>query len=342
MERPVERAQWLDRLRGVAAVGMVVVHVTHAVLREDLRATPGFRVVDAAFGLVAPTFLFCVGASFALRPAGPLGPRVLRAAGLFALGYAMHASGLIGYVRSGAPAELALFMQADILQVIAFALLLLAVTARAAPATWPWITVLLGGLAVLAGPFVADAGQRAPLVIAPYLTYAVATQFPLFPWLGHALLAAGGTQLRAQRGGLFWLAGIAALVSFVLFFAPLPTHDPYRTGPAYAVARFGVVALLGGALAHARLPARIDAVLALLGRRPLFLYVVHVALVYGRHPLSLRTRIGPELGVLGVAFAACLTLVAMTLLTWRWDSAMQARRTSRMVPTGPSDGGGAP
>ncbi len=327
------RVPWLDRLRGVASIGMVVVHVTHAVLRDDLRATPGFRIADMAFGLVAPAFLFCVGASFALRPAGPLRPRLLRAAGLFVLGYAMHASGLVGYVRTGAPAELALFFQSDILQVIAFALAILAGLATVAPVRWPLVALALGTLVLVLGPFIGDVGVRAPAPIAPYLTVAVATQFPLFPWLSYALVAAGARGLalrgRSAEGDLLVLIGGAVVAALVLLFLPLPPHDRYRTGPANAALRFAIVAFLGWALGRARLHGRLDALLGLLGRRSLFLYVVHVALVYGRHPLSLRSRIGPELDVPGVVLAVTATLVAMTLLTWGWDAFLHRTSVSR-------------
>jgi uncharacterized membrane protein len=312
------RAQWLDRLRGLAAIGMVVVHVTHAVLREELRATPGFRVADAAFGLVAPAFLFCVGAAFALHPSSRLGPRLLRASGLFVLGYAMHVSGLVGYVRSGGHDELALFLQADILQVIAIALAFLAVVARALPVSWPFASLALGALALVAGPFVAGPGARAPAALAPYLTYGVTTQFPLFPWLAYALVAAGVRGL-PKPVSLARMGGVGVLVALALLFLPLPAHDAYRSGPAYAAVRFSVVAALGAAMGRVRVPSRVDSLLALLGRRSLFLYVVHVALVYGRNPVSLRSRIGPELGVVGVCMTVCATLAAMTALTWWWD-----------------------
>ncbi len=327
------RVPWLDRLRGIAAIGMVVVHVTHAVLRDDLRATPGFRIADMAFGLVAPAFLFCVGASFALRPSGALRPRLLRAGGLFVLGYVMHASGLIGYVRTGAADELALFFQSDILQVIACALAILAALATVAPIRWPWAAIFIGALALGVGPFIGDVGAHAPAPIAPYLTVSVATQFPLFPWLSYALVAAGGCSLTGRAGSAegarLVLASGAGIAALVLLFLPLPPHDRYRTGPANAALRFASVAFLGWAMGRARLPPRLDAFLALLGRRSLFLYVVHVALVYGRHPLSLRSRIGPALGVPGVVLAVIATLVAMTLLTWAWDAVLHRTSVSR-------------
>ena len=329
---------------------MVVVHVTHAVLREDLRSTAAFRIADVAFGLVAPAFLFCVGASFALRPSSPLGPRLLRAAGLVALGYAMHASGLVGYVRSGAPGELALFLQSDILQVIACALAVLAVSARVTPARWPWAALLLGALALGAGPFVGDVGARAPRVLAPYLTYAVTTQFPLFPWLAYTFVAAGARGLTSRAGapdGLLALAVAAVVAAIALVFLPLPPHDPYRSGPSNAAVRFALVALFAWALGRVPRPprptapapagpsrnlhGRLDGLLGLLGRRSLFLYVVHVALVYGRHPFSLRTRVGAALGVPGVVIAVAATLSAMTLLTWGWDR-LSDRRTSAQRP----------
>jgi uncharacterized membrane protein len=325
--QPLERALWLDRLRGVAAIGMVSVHVTHAVLRDTLHDTTGFHVADVLFGLVAPAFLFCVGASFALKSDLPPGPRLARAAGLFALGYLMHVSGLVGFLRKGARTELELFLQADILQVIALALALLAVLAWLSPAHWRTCALLLGVAAFGLSPFITSRAAGLPAVVAPYVTYAVPTQFPLFPWLGHALVAAA---LVFGRRRLLLVCCGALVLSAVCLPLPLPPHDPFRAGPAYAAARFAAIALLGWLLGLPRLPSRVDSLLALFGRRSLFLYVVHVALVYGRHPLSLRSRVGPVLGPWGVALAIVLTLALMTLATWIWDKRRASARAPRV------------
>ena len=298
---------------------MVVVHVTHAVLREALRDTPAFRAADMAFGLVAPAFLVCVGASFAIRPEGPIRPRLTRAGLLFALGYAMHASGLVAYMRSGSRAELAIFAQADVLQVIACALSLLTLLAAVAPRQWPWASLSLGVLAMCVAPWASALAQRLPFFVAPYFSYDVATQFPLVPWLGYALIAAGALGLHARGVPLAGIAVTVASLVVIASLVPTPPHDVFRAGARHALARLALVAALALALRRAPLPAWVDAILALLGRRSLFLYVVHVALVYGRNPLSLRARVGPVLGPLGVATCVAGTLVVMLAVTWTWD-----------------------
>jgi surface polysaccharide O-acyltransferase-like enzyme len=333
---------WLDRLRGVAAIGMIVVHVTHALLREDLRDTAAFRAVEIVFGLVAPAFLFCVGASFAAG--GGARARLLRAAALFALGYAIHASGLVAWLRTGRRDELAVFLQADILQVIALALALLlalslalsaALPEPAAERAWTLTAAGLGVMAFALAPFAHRLGEGdLPAALLPYFSHAATTQFPVVPWLGHALLAAAAMRAFGARPAHAWLVSIAlaaVALAAVAWLVPLPAHDPWRAGPSYALARFAAIALAGGALARVELPRVVDDVLSLFGRRSLFLYVTHIALVYARQPWSLRSLVGPRLSPLACAIAAAAVVVVMGGIARGYESARKMFRSSERV-----------
>jgi hypothetical protein len=249
----------------------------------------------------------------------------------------MHASGLVGWLRSGSHDELAIFLEADILQIIALALVaLLALSAAIADArARTRVVAALGVLAFAVAPFAQRLGvSDLPTPLLTYFSYATTTQFPLVPWIGHALLAAAATSAFADRPAHRWLAGVAlaaVAAAMIAWILPLPAHDPWRAGPSYALARFASIALAGAALARAELPRRLDEVLALFGRRSLFLYVTHILLVYARQPWSLRSLVGPRLSPIACALVAVVVVVAMGFLARAWEAATKWFRSPTRV-----------
>jgi hypothetical protein len=258
---------------------MIEVHVTNALLAADFRSGRLFRGVDFVNGLVAPAFLFCAGyAAAATRH--PLARDMRRSVVLLALGYVLHVSGAF---RHDWPSV----WQADILQIIAIALAVVAVFRGALPCA------VLALVIALATPFVRGLDTSGwPAVIRPYFTDAVPTQFPFFPWAAFALGGAACAALAPSR--LVWIAA-ATLV--------LGALDP-------AFLRFGLVVLgaWGLWLLEARSLGSADKLLSLFGRRSLLVYFAHIIVVYGTHPWSLRSLVGPVLGPL----ACGLVWVAVT------------------------------
>ena len=83
-----------------------------------------------------------------------------------------------------------------------------------------------------------------------------------------------------------------------------------------ALTRLAIVALLAGVLARAEAfsMALSDTVTATLSRRSLLVYFVHIAVVYGTHPASLRSLVGPKLGWEACALVWIAVTAAMTAL----------------------------
>ena len=322
------RLVFIDVLRGLATVAMIEVHVVNALLAPTLREGMVFRIVDALNGLVAPTFLFCAGFGLArtLQKAWSDGsqwrPRTYqhlrRCGGLFVLGYILHATPLVGLAH-GHDGEslgdaratiLRAFLQADILQVIALALAVLALLAATTRSRERFIAAAAIACvgAILVTPAIRSFDvSRWPMAVQPYFSDHVESQFPLFPWLAFAVAGAGVGSLAGDKLGwartLGWVgvgcvllaAGAASLPADLLF----PPHHAWNTGPAASFARLGAVCLLGGGLARdppisTTSPA--GRAVLLLGEHSLLIYFVHIAVVYGRNPLSLRSRIGPTMG----------------------------------------------
>jgi uncharacterized membrane protein len=340
------RLAFLDRLRGLAVVVMFEVHVVHALLAPEARRSPFYLALDAVNGLVAPAFLFCAGFAVARGFDGEMAPgerlaRVARRAlGLFALGYALHASGLVAatlaVVRGGDPSDgWATFLQADILQIIAVAL---ASVGAASVALGPrprfaraCALAAFGSIAVT--PFVRALDlSHLPAAVQPYLTERVTTQFPLVPWLGFVFAGAavGAMSVGAGRWRRTLLAAAAGslLVAGLAWSARdiFPTHDPWTAGPAYMLARLGVVAAIGAGVETEVIPGELDRVLRLLGRRSLLVYVAHIVIVYGHHPLSLRSIFGPRLGWAGCTVFWVVVTVAMVALATAREVLMRRGR----------------
>ncbi len=344
LDDKAERLPFLDRLRGLAAVVMLEVHVLNALLFSGRRAGRFFATINFLNGLVAPAFLFCAGFALAIslrrswgghRWNGLLLASLRRGAYLLAVGYGLHGSSFLwhGFFYPRAWAE---FWQADILQVIAISLTFLSLLAFALrrPGRFAFASLLAGALVLLLTPYARALSTSGwPAWARPYFSDGVITEFPLLPWAAFAILGAAvgvrpsahwGKKLVAAAGA----AGVAAGVMFVLSPRILPPHSPWSAGPPYMLARFAVVCLLGallsiGAGASAggeRGPVRrfVDRVLLRFSRHSLLIYVVHIPLVYGGYGFSMRASIGTRQGYLGcgmwfVALAAAMYLLAATV-----------------------------
>lgn len=344
---PVRRV-FLDRLRGLAVIVMIEVHVVNALLSTSLRGSSAFRALDRANGLVAPTFLFCAGLALGIprptRGGSPIAAAARRALGLLAIGYLMHASHLPAALR-GDRSALAQWLQADILQVIALSLFTAALVSRALGPRAGLALAALALVAFTAAPAVArlDA-SRAPVWLAPYLSTKVPSQFPLLPWVGYAF--AGAAIAHVVEGGSTAARPVAyarafAAVAVAAAVAGLAWSRLGRDGggrsPGDALIDLAATATLAGLLAArdarpgeaSRALVALDGALRTIGNHSLAIYVVHVAWVYGRHPASLRSLLGPTLS----APLCALTWAGVTLVMWGLAVRLHARRARRPAAT---------
>ena len=309
----MRRVHSLDWLRGLAVFVMIEVHVTNALLAPAFRATAAFRLVDAVNGLVAPAFLACTGIAWSwTRELGTLRDKLRRSAILFALGYALHVSGLFVGDRPS-------FYQCDVLQVIALSLAVLSLLSAVRSPTW--LYPLGVPVFFLLAPWVWRLDTHAwPAFVRPYVSNAVTTQFPIFPWMGFVF---GGAALglvareKLLRPFLFF-GGISAFGAGLALVIPFPPHDVYANGPAAMFVRLGLVFGVGAVFAAVESvrpeEGSFRRFLSLLGHRSLLVYFAHIVLVYSRQPLSLRSLIGPQLGPAAVVATWLAVTAAMGLL----------------------------
>lgn len=316
-----QRLPFLDRLRGLATLVMLEVHVVNALLLPARQEGTLWTVVNFVNGLVAPAFLACAGLGFAVALGGRGGSlvgRLRRAAEIILLGYALHSTELFWHGLRDRRAQQAL-LQSDILQVIGLSLVLLtglwALLRRTR--AFPAAALGLALLWLLVTPWLAALDVRGwPIWLAPFINRSVPSEFPLFPWMAFALLGAalGALPGTLDPPRLARVAFLALLGGGLALFSGglLPVHDPYRDGPAYALLRFAVVCLLGAALCSPRWRFA-DPLLAPLSRHSLRVYLAHIPLVYGGFGFSLRYTLGAG----SRDWPVCLLIfAALALLMW--------------------------
>ena len=288
---------------------MIEVHVTNALLATSLRHTQTFRVVDFVNGLVAPAFLFCAGYAAAAGQHS-LARDAKRTGVLVALGYLLHSSALL---RADWPG----FFQADVLQIMGISLMGVSAVGRLARKRAAVAWAMLAAACLLLAPASRSLDSaRWAAALRPYLTDAVPSQFPLLPWAGFVFGGAAAARIPprslAPVGGV--ALGVAGVASLLMHAASSP--EAYRASPSVALTRLAIVALLAGVLARAEAfsMALSDTVTATLSRRSLLVYFVHIAIVYGTHPASLRSLVGPKLGWEACALVWIAVTAAMTAL----------------------------
>jgi len=156
------------------------------------------------------------------------------------------------------------------------------------------------------------------------------TTFTAFPWIGFAFAGAALGALiskareRAEQQTLFAVVGVcgASLIGFGFFAASLPSiyadASFWTTSPTYFAIRTGAM-MMTLAIAYGvgeLFPSggAVGSVLARLGRSSLFVYWIHVELVYGYASWALRRRLPLWGTAIGYVIFAALVYAAVV---WR-------------------------
>jgi acyltransferase len=372
MQEHTRRIPFIDIMRGVAVVVMVMGHSIDSVLSMDERTTEAFRLYDAVRGFTAPIFLFVAGFAFTIVTernwlayrafSSRLRRRLWTVAGLFFVGYLLHLPFLSfqKLVIDTRPEEYAQLFQVDVLHCVAASMVILQILVFFARSQRTygrnvWITT---AVVVLGAPFVwmMDFAPYLGSFLAPYLNQSRASIFPIFPFSAFMLAGAGVAHhyLPAFAEGreksffrLLFRAAIVVGAAGVLFdLLPVslyPSHDYWKTSPNFYLVRMCAVLLVTWAFFRIRnVPDRIRRPLLMLGQASLFVYIVHLMVVYGSAAnIGLQTLVGRTLPYYYAALVAVAVLVVMIALTYarqylkthhEWRArALQAGVTSTIV-----------
>lgn len=291
------RVAFVDWLRLLAALQMIVGHTVDAVLVEPARANDAFAVWTQIRGLTAPAFLLASGISFALatrledddayaalraRP-GARRRRVIRSGWLVVLGTLLHAF--------DAPWVI------DVLQCVGASLLALDLLVTLVPRP----STLVAIVGVLAVGVLAIAAPLDDAVHASHhtgvLRFALGwidddggSLFPLFPWafyvftgvvVGRVAIREGArTEGKAIVRRLATLAVAALAVAGVWNLLDPPLAATWSAHPVVLLGRSGLVVGLAAALALVGLRAELPDWGTTLAGETLALYVVHLLVLY--------------------------------------------------------------
>ncbi|HJZ77083.1 MAG TPA: heparan-alpha-glucosaminide N-acetyltransferase domain-containing protein [Vicinamibacterales bacterium] len=324
------RLGYIDWARGLAVLLMIEAHTLDAWTRFDARGTIAFRDATVVGGFAAPLFLWLAGVGVALAAARTAERRGSRAAvnavcrrglQIFVLGLLFRFQALV-LTPGGALVSL---FRVDILNVMGLAMVgagLLWGAASSVRGRVGWLSVAATAV-TLAAPIVraSQAVDSLPIWLQWYVRpFGDMTTFTLFPWAAFlfagsatGVLVAGSAGQRIERrvhGAL--AASGAALVGLGFYAASRPVlyhaSSFWTSSPAWFAIRLGILmlafeALYGLETAAAGRARGADMLrglvsawsmpMARLGQASLFIYWIHVELVYGyaswfwRHRLPL-------------------------------------------------------
>jgi uncharacterized membrane protein len=312
----------MDTARALGVVAMVMGHTLDALLSEAARATPAVAGYWNARGFTAPLFMIVAGWSGAVaiersdvRGLAMVRGRLRRVLLLFGIGYVLHWPGWgLDRLLAGDREVWAHLLAFDALHAIALALLVSSLV-LALPWSGRGKAIILLALAALAS--VLGAGPRTPVYALPAPPIALAlfqagggtSPFPVFPWAAYFFVG-GAMGLLAPPGRAGAIARAAAGGGLVLAtcWAGVGSLPPEDT--VLHLHRVGVVLVLLASLSS--VPPALASRLAPLGRASLWVYAIHVPIVYGWSTFpGLAAWIGPRLGV-GAAIAVGVAVLAMS------------------------------
>jgi len=344
------RLGYLDWLRGVTVLVMIEAHTFDAWTLPSERARPWFGRLMLVAGMAAPLFLFLAGIAVSLAAAshmrkgaaaGPAGRRVeQRGWQIFRYAFLFR---LQSFVLGGLKSPRSL-VKVDILNIMGPAIATTAMVWRAGSTRWRralWLTLATAAI-VLVTPWI----RATPLLDALpdplewYIRPPVGQgTFTLFPWA--AFVPAGavlGLAIDGARTSEWWrprwlqsgvLATGLALIGSGIWAASRPAVFPasfWTTSPTYFVIRTGILLILVAVAwlwsvrpwARPQTPRPLET----LGLGSLFVYWVHVELVYGAAGRPLRHALTLEQCV--VAWA--LFSMAMFALLLGWNASRPTRQ----------------
>ena len=314
---------------------MVFAHVTDAWTRDADRNDGRFFATVFVNGLAAPMFLLLAGVALALaaesrcRVIGRVeAGRTVRRRGwqVFGLAFLFRAqSQLLGW------GSWVNFLKVDILNVMGLAMVGVA---------WIWSLVpgrqwRIWGYAIatahfaMLNPVVRDAAWLAPLpdLLEWYVrSMPGRTSFSLFPWAGFLTagalageLVAGARDPKQElrvHGGLAVAATLCIALGIALSFLPSIYADSefWSTSPTFFFIRLGLVV---ATIPLAWLINLSWEPLVTMGRSSLFVYWVHVEMVYGAATLPLNRLLPWELTMLS-ALALCALLYKLVHAKNAW------------------------
>ncbi len=340
-------------MRGLAVLIMIQAHVLDSWTRPDVRGTWQFAWAMIVGGFAAPLFLFCAGLSVAFSARSKLrrhGDRAAaaravmkRGAWLLVLAFLFRIQAFVlGWSHN--PAAL---LKVDVLNVMGLSIVLAAAVWALFERRGEIAFAAAAAIVAFATPAVhaANALGALPDPVEAYLRPPFRSGwFSIFPWTGFVLAGAvpgillSATASRRDEARLnLWLAaaGIAITgLAYVASFLPsvVGPSEFWGGSPAFFFVRTGILTALVpfAYLWQHTFLGRSWSPLQQLGRTSLFIYWIHVEMVYGL--VSLRIHKSMTHAQAWAAFAAfAVFMLICSVLKDRIASAIAPRKDRRFA-----------
>ncbi|MBI1802967.1 MAG: DUF1624 domain-containing protein [Ignavibacteriae bacterium] len=346
---PKRRHLFIDLYRSAVILLMLEGHVFRTFLPPDVQQTPFFQFHEFFHGLSAPAFLFGAGLTFVISTRKrwesyhhwdePLARRVRRLLLVLCLGLGLHLPyfSFRKILLEGTHDEILQFFRFDVLHCIGVGLLLLHALVFFFKTEVRFYGLVLATTVTVcfATPLMwdVDVVRMLPVPIAQALSGSHGSLFPLFPYVGFLfagvivsweyLIASEQRRERLFMQKLLTIGASLIIVGILSDVVPIRIYPHYNfwfTSPSYFLIRVGalmmVVAAFWYAAARTVAPKK---VLTVLGIESLFVYVLHLLILYGsamNPAFNLQVILGNNLTVLqtmGVFIGVLLTILAVAL-----------------------------
>jgi uncharacterized membrane protein len=358
------RVIFVDLARALAVFFMMYGHTVAALLAPQYQQGTWYDVWQFQRGLTSSLFLLLGGFAFSLATRRHWVPqadtrmavvkRVRRFALFVLLGYSLH---LPVYrlldLPLATPENWQSFQNVDVLQLVGVTLIVLQLLALVSRSRRVFMALSFGLAAVvvlLTAPALRiDWTARVSSWVAPYLSTATGSLFPLLPWSAFVLTGAGLGQIYSRWGAahlsafarwvllvpgvvLLGLAFVSQVLPYPQFhgspFAWPPTEFAVRTGPCLII--MGAIALLSHRIQH--LPRLFGAI----AQESLLVYFVHLCIVYGSAwNNGLYKWYAVSLGPVATLAAVVFVVVSMSGLALVWNHVKRTRpRTAKKIAWG--------
>ncbi|MBI4547268.1 MAG: hypothetical protein HY707_04755 [Ignavibacteriae bacterium] len=355
---PKQRYLFIDLYRSAVIFFMLEGHVLRAVLTSEIQQTPIFQLHELFHGLSAPAFLFGAGLTFVISTrkrwgdyhhwGPPLARRIRRLLFVILLGLFLNLPffSIRKIIIEGTTDTSLQLFQCEVLTCIGIGLLALhgLVFFFKTEARFYGVVIALTAAVCFLTPIVWDIDflSYTPSFIAQLFNSTHGSPFPLFPFVG--FLFAGVlvsweflVAMEKQQAHRFirnlTLFGVIFIASGIMFDA-LPiriyrTYDFWYTSPNYFLIRLGALMLLtGGAWYMARKRTRVNPLLTVFGKESLFVYVLHLVVLYGsaaNPEMNVQTVLGINLPLLQSIGLFVLFTLVMLLATLVWNYLKEKR-----------------
>lgn len=343
------RVIFIDLARALAVLFMLYGHTVSALLAPAYQTGTWFAVWQFQRGLTSSLFMLLGGFAFSIATGrhwashvawSPALLKRLRRFGLFVvLGYALHLPvNQIDRLPLATAQQWRSFLAVDVLHLVGVTFILVQVSVLAARTRRAFmILMLLTAAAIVAAtPYFwgTDWSTRVPAWLGPYLSPAMGSLFPFFPWAGYVFLGVGLGQLYSRWGAAHlsafakWVllvpGGVLLALAFISRVWPYPQFlaSPYGFPPREFVLRAGPCLIIMAAIAFAsRRITHLPRVFGAVAQESLLIYFVHLCIVYGsvwNYGLSrfYKASLGPAGTILCVVFV----ITSMAALAWGWNS----------------------